>query len=481
MFSRKRDRANLPGMILRLITAGLLASQLLAQQRPNVLWIIGEDLGPELGCYGTPAVKTPTLDRMAREGLRFELAFSPTPVCSTSRSGFMTGMYPIAIGAHNHRSHRDDGFTLPEGVLLLSDRMRAVGYQPANLRRFPDGLRGTGKTDWNFHYRAPDGGTRAFDVQNFADLREPFCAQVNFPETHRGGAWNSAPAEVDPSQVELPSYYPDHPVVRADWAQYLNSVQALDGKVAQVLAALEESGLLERTVVFFLGDHGRAHVRGKQWCYDSGLRVPLIMRWPGEYPAPSGYVAGSVDRRLVSLLDVHATTLAIAGVSKPEHMHGRVLFGEHADPAREVVFGSRDRCDETSFRIRTARDERYRYIRNDHPERPFLALNRYKERSYPMLAVMRELDAAGQLDVAQSALLAPDRPREELYDLRVDPYEIHNLAADPAHREALLRMRRALGRWIEATRDTGRTPESAQVLDAWERKMAGNARSRRKK
>lgn len=410
---------------------------------PNIVWILAEDLGPELGSYGYPGVDTPNLDRLAGEGVRFTHAFTTAPVCSPARSALMTGMYQTTIGAHNHRSHRDDGYRLPDGVRVLTDPLREHGYFTANIVDLGLDFAGTGKTDWNFTY---DGDP--FDTDTWSDLKsnQPFYAQVNLPETHRGKEWDAAPARIDPKNVSLPPYYPDHPVVRADWAQYLNAVMALDVKVGGVLELLERDGLAENTVVIFMGDHGRAMVRGKQWPYDSGLHVPLIIKG-----AP-GLAPGTVDDELIASIDISATTLAMAGVTPPESMQGHDFL--HDEP-REYVFGGRDRGDETVDRIRTVRDRRYRYIRNYYPERPFLQLNRYKEFTYPALPVMRELYAAGRLTPVQARLLAPTRPADELYDLDADPFEIDNLASDPAHRDTLERLRRELDAWIDrsTTRD----------------------------
>ncbi len=468
-------------IVIGLLAGGAASAQEPPAERPlNVLWIIGEDLGPELGCFGTPEARTPHLDGLAAEGVRFTRAFTASPVCSPSRSGFMTGMYATTIGAHNHRSHRDDGFALPEGVRVITDWLRPAGYFTANVRNLTGKkkepfFKGTGKTDWNFHYEG-----KPFDGSRWDELRdhEPFYAQVNFSETHRGGAWNSAHENIeqpaDPAKVVFPPYYPDHPLVREDWAQYLNAVMALDRKVGFVLRKLEEDGLADRTVVFFFGDHGRAMVRGKQWPYDSGLHVPLLVRWPKGVEPPAGLEPGTVHGGLVSILDVTATTLAICGVDKPERMQGRVLFGPNADPARRYVFGGRDRGDETVFRIRTARDERFRYLRNFMPERPFLQLNRYKEWSYPVLGLMRRLHAAGELDPVQDRLFAPHRPAEELYDLEADPWETVNLAESEAHADVLERMRGELDRWIVESDDQGRVPEPPEVVAVWERKMKKN-------
>jgi N-sulfoglucosamine sulfohydrolase len=456
------------GRLLAFVASTILliacASTAAGAERPNILWLVAEDLGPELACYGTKQVSTPNLDRLAALGVRFTRAYTTAPVCSASRSAFMTGMYQTTIGAHNHRSHRDDGYRLKAGVRLITDRMRESGYFTANIRQFPSsvGFAGTGKTDWNF---ATDGNP--FDYDRWDDLKahRPFFAQVNFQETHRPFR---APQRADPAKVVIPPYYPDHPVTRQDWAQYLDSVSELDRKVGLILGQLETDGLADTTIVVFMGDHGQAHVRGKQFCYEEGLHIPLVIAWPKSIPAPAGLRAGTVDDRLVEAIDLAPTFLSIAGRSQPEGLQGRVLFGDRALPAREYAFGARDRCDETVFRLRTVRDSRYRYIRNFTPDRPFLQANEYKERSYPVWNLLKELDAQGQLTQTQKALTAATMPAEELYDLEADPHEIRNLATseDPKHRATLERLREVLARWIETTDDQGRFPEPAEVVAA---------------
>jgi arylsulfatase A-like enzyme len=444
-----------------LVTRGPAAR---AADRPNVLWLVAEDFGPELGCYGTAQVWSPNLDRLAADGVRYTRAYTTAPVCSASRSAFMTGMYQTAIGAHNHRSHRDDGYRLPPGVRLISDWMRDAGYFTANVRQLPGscGFSGTGKTDWNFALDGPP-----FDSDRWADLKshQPFFAQVNFQETHRTF---HAPKRADPAKVVLPPYYPDHPVTRKDWAEYLDAASELDRKVGLILEQLEADGLADRTVVVFTADNGQAHVRGKQFCYEEGLHVPLIVRWPKGFAPPARLRPGTVDGRLIEAIDLAPTFLALAGVPRPQGMEGRVFLGDRAEAPREYAFGARDRCDETVFRLRTARDARYRYIRNFTPDRPFLQPNEYKERSYPVWNLFKELDAQGKLTPTQKVLTAPTMPPEELYDLDADPHEIHNLATSdkPEDQAALTRLRAALERWISQTDDKGRVPEPPEVVAA---------------
>jgi arylsulfatase A-like enzyme len=454
----------------KLAFAGLLAgatflftavSPAATAARPNILWLIAEDFGPHLGCYGAKEVWTPNLDQLARDGVRYTRFFTTAPVCSPSRSAFMTGMYQTTIGAHNHRSHRDDGFALPPGVRVLTDWFRDAGYFTANLRELPAGFgfRGAGKTDWNFTYSG-----KSFDSDRWSDLKthQPFFAQINFQETHRAF---HAPRRADPVKVELPPWTPDHPVAREDWAKYLDAATELDRKVGLVLQQLAAEGLAENTVVVFFGDNGQAHVRGKQFCYDSGLHVPLLIRWPKSLAAPKHFQPGSVDDRLLMAIDLAPTMLALAGAPVPPKMQGAPFLGDRTSAPRQHVFGARDRCDETVFRFRTVRDARWRYIRNFTPERPFLQPNEYKQRQYPVWNLLKQLHAEGKLTPAQAALCAPTMPEEELYDTATDPHEVVNLArsAQPEHQAALKRLRAALEQWIADTNDQGRQLEPPEL------------------
>jgi arylsulfatase A-like enzyme len=467
-------------LLLALLASTFTTHAADAVKRPNILWLIAEDMGPDsVSCYGAPQTSTPNLDQLAAGGVRYTRAYSTAPVCSASRSAFMTGMYQTSIGAHNHRSHRDDGYGLPEGVRPLPERMRDAGYFTANVVQLPDGFgfKGSGKTDWNFSREG-----KPFESANWDDLKshQPFYAQINFQETHRTF---HAPPKANPTKVALPPYYPDHPVARKDWAQYLDAASELDRKIGLILQQLKADGLAENTVILFFGDHGEAHVRGKQFCYEEGLHIPLIVHWPKSFPAPKHYKAGLVDDRLIEAIDFAPTMLDIADAKKPEKMQGRVMFGEQAGAPREYAFGARDRCDETVFRLRTVRDARYRYIRNFTPDRPFLQKNDYKEKQYPVWNLLKELHAQGKLTPAQEFLCQPTMPPEELYDLEADPSEIHNLAAStkPEDQAALKHLREVLEKWIETTDDKGRIAESPEVVAAkGATKPGGGGKQKRK-
>lgn len=261
--------------------------------------------------------------------------------------------------------------------------------------------------------------------------------------------------------------------MRAEWARYWNSVAGMDRRIGWVLDRLRADGLEDDTIVIFFGDNGRLEPRGIHWCYDSGLRVPLIIAWPKNHRPPPQYRAGGVSDRLISLIDLTATTLALAGVERPPLLQGRVFLGDREDSPRRFAFAARDRIDETEQRLRSVHDGRYHYIRTFTEGPTFASLNRYKEKCFPILPVMRELHAAGRLSGPPLELMERRGPCEELFDLESDPHEIRNLAASgqPEHREALVRLRAALDAWITETGDLGARPEPREVVAPFAQEM----------
>jgi N-sulfoglucosamine sulfohydrolase len=286
---------------------------------------------------------------------------------------------------------------------------------------------------------------------------------VNFHETHRT---NNAPKKADPAKVEIPPYYPDHPVTRQDWAEYLDAASELDRKIGTILAELERDGLADNTIIVFFGDNGQSHVRGKQFVYEEGQLVPMIIRWPKSFPAPARFKAGAVDTRFLQAMDLAPTMLALAGAPKPPKMQGRIFLGDRTEPDQQYVFGHRDRCDMTVMRLRAVRDARYRYIRNFTPWVPFLAYNEYKSKQYPVWELLPKLYAEGKLTPSQAAMCQPTMPEEELYDLETDPHELNNLAksTNATHQAALKNLRAVLTKWIEDTNDQGRRMETLDEL-----------------
>ena len=442
----------LASMGLAAVAPALPALEAEIPARPNFLWISTEDISPDLGCYGDAYAHTPIIDRLAGQGARFANAFSIAGVCAPTRSAIITGMYPTTIGTHHMRCKG----VPPAYVKCFTEYLRAAGYYCAN----------NSKTDYNFaspvtawdesgrsaHWRGRAEGQPFFCVLNKTISHESKirAADDEFARLTR----RLKPDERhDPAKAVLPPYYPDTPVTRRDWARYADLITATDYVVGDVLAQLEEDGLAENTVVFFWGDHGRGLPRAKRWIYDSGLRVPLIVRWPGKIEAQS------VRGDLVSFLDLAPTLLSLAGVKVPSHLQGRVFLGPNADPEPPYVFGARDRMDEAYDIIRCVRDRRYKYIRNFEPYRPYAQQIAYMDRM-PTMREMRRLNAEGKLTGAQTLFFRPKKPVEELYDITTDPHEVRSLADDPAYRDVLERMRKAQEEWALQTGDLGLVPEA---------------------
>jgi len=455
-----------------------------ANERPNILWIVGENFSTDLGCYGQANVATPNLDRLAAEGIRFTNAFATSPVCAPSRSCFMLGMYQTTTDTHNMRSHRDDDFQLPPGIRPLTHRLKDAGYYTANITHLGKTEVGTGKLDLNFTNEG-----EIYDGKQWDDLKgkQPFFAQINLPEAEYdiydrksaekkrvpwvGEEWH--PQVATEENVTPPPFYPDHLVVRQEWARYLNSISGADVRVGQILDRLKQDGMEDDTIVIFFADNGRLTARGIHWPFDQGLRVPMIVRDAENFQLlTADEQPGTVSDRVVSLLDLTATTLSLAGLERPLGMQSRVFLGEQADPARTYAFAARDRIDETVIRMRSVHDERYHYIRNFTPGASLGTLNRYKEKCFLVQPLMRELLRKGKLSGPAFEAMQPF-PKEMLFDNLSDPHEIHNLADsnDPVHQAVLQRMRAALDTWMIETGDRGHIPEPPEVVAPFEKEM----------
>ena len=428
--------------------------------KPNILWLIAKDMSPHFGCYGEKTIQTPNVDKLAAGGVLFERAFVTAPICSPSRSAFITGMYQTSIGAHHHRSGvGEEKIHLPADVQLVPRLFQQAGYHTSNSGHYPK--TSGGKTDYNFEfdpgiYDGTDWKTRKPD--------QPFFAQIQL----MGGKTRDIPKElaaarkqlgsVTPTdQLPLPPYYPSTPAILDDWAATLDAVRITDKQVGEIVERLRSEGILDQTIIFFITDHGVSHGRGKQFLYDEGTHIPFIVSGPG-------LPQGQRRKDLIEHIDMAAMSLALAGIPLPKTMQVRDVLAPDYQP-REATYSARDRADETVDHIRSVRTERWKYIRNFLPQRPYLQPNDYKDHK-PCLIALRAAEAAGQLNDVQRLLFAKTRPPEELYDLAADPWEVNNLAADPAHAKTLLDLRAKLDQWSEQTNDQGRTPETESRYDS---------------
>ncbi|NUM52785.1 MAG: sulfatase [Candidatus Hydrogenedentes bacterium] len=433
-------------------TASAIAHARPAERRPNVLWITCEDMSPHLGCYGDSYANTPNLDAFAREGLRYTHAFSVSGVCAPSRSCLITGMYPTTLGTCHMRCDN----TPPDHVRCFPAYLRRAGYYCTN----------NVKTDYNFAVPrdAWDANSKDAHWRNRKDPDQPFFAVFNSTVTHESqiGNLNSIPKALearipgglhDPAKAALPPFYPDTELIRKHWAHMYDCVSAMDVWAGDLLTQLKEDGLAENTVVFFFGDHGDGIPRAKRWMYDSGLRVPLLVRWP-KHLRPE-----TTTDRLVSFVDFAPTVLSLAGVNQPEHMQGSAFLGKHEGKPRKYIYAARDRMDERYDIIRAVRDKRYKYIRNYEPTKPYDQYLSYCE-SWPIMQELRRVEAANGLDENQKLFFRDTKPVEEFFDTENDPYELHNLADDPTHARKLSELRKAMDAWLDEESDLGLVPES---------------------
>lgn len=426
-------------------------------RRPNILWLTCEDMSLTLGCFGDQDARTPNLDRLAGEGVRYTHAFSTSGVCAPSRSCLITGVYPSSLGTQFMRCQG----TLPEFVRCFPEYLRGAGYYCTN----------NVKTDYNFSLppTAWDESSRSAHWSN-RPPGMPFFAVFNNTVTHesqlrlRGADFEKivrtlpTAARHDPSRVTLPPFHPDTPEARRDRAQHLDTIAVMDQWVGEHLARLDAEKLADDTIVFFFSDHGVGLPRAKRWLYDSGTHVPLIVRFGRNFRHLAPAAAGEATDRLVSFIDFAPTVLSLARVDIPDHMQGEAFLGQKQTAPREYVYGIRDRMDETHDLIRSVRDARFKYIRNFMPWIPYAQPLTYAEEG-PTLQSMRQLHAEGTLSGAPALFFRPEKPPEELFDTASDPNELVNLADRPEHRETLKRLRRVQEEWGAATLDLGLIPE----------------------
>ncbi len=420
--------------------------------RPNILWISCEDISPRIGCYGDPVAQTPNIDKLASEGAKFTHVFTSAPVCAPCRSGIITGMYQTTIGTqHMRTSHRGRTEGLPTPYATVP---------PHYVKAFPEYLRAAGyyctnnsKTDYQFAGFGEEPITIWDESSNTAHFRnrknkdQPFFAVFNYTLTHESQTWKE-PYNTDPASVEVPPYYPDTEPVRKSIARTYDNIAKLDSIVGVRLKELREDGLTESTVVFFWSDHGDGLPRGKRWPYESGTRVPMVIRWPGVISP------GKVIDDLINSIDWGPTVLSMANVPKPIHMQGRAFLGKKKEEPREYVFSARDRFDESYDMVRSVRDKRFRYMRNYYPNEPYIVWVPYRNQS-PIMQELLRLHAEDKLEGPQKLWFRESRPPEELYDCNKDPHNIHNLADDLEYQEVLVRMRNRLDQWRVESRDMG--------------------------
>lgn len=444
----RRDVMNGTAVAIAGALAGSAPSAAHAGERamPNILWVVSEDNNPFISAYGDKLAHTPTIDRLAREGVLYRNVYSNAPVCAPSRFGILTGVYPESCAPANH--------------------MRADAQWPKELKTYPELMRQAGyfcsnnaKTDYNC-----DVDPKAlWDIQgNDGHWRKrpagkPFLSVFNYFTTHESQLFRPTPGRVTPDQIGLPAYLPDTPGIRQDFASYYNLMEKMDGQLAARIGELEADGLLDDTIIFYYSDNGGILPRSKRYCYDEGLRCAMVVRIPPKWAHLAPAPAGSQVEAPVSFIDLAPTLLSLAGVAIPAQMRGTPFLGERKGKVQTYAFGMRNRMDERYDFQRTVTDGRWRYIRNYMPHRPW-----GQHQAFEWLAKgYQDWEAAhiaGTLTSVQDRFFQ-QKPFEELYDLSADKDEIANLASDRKTEPVLARLRKALDEHMLAINDNGFIPE----------------------
>lgn len=467
-------------------------SDITLHEKPNIIWLVAEDLSPILAPFGDSTAFTKNINRLANEGVRYPNLFSTHGVCAPSRAAIITGMYPSGIGANHMRTNSNMDFTglpayeavPPSNVRMFTEYLRKAGYYTSN----------NSKKDYQF--TAPDV---AWDESgNFAHWRnrardQPFFSVFNFNITHESSlfepygfkkdearhyeagnrgfklsGWNVRTTEQETpihvskdSDFPIPPYLPDSETTRRDLWKTYNNVAEMDRQLGAVLDQLEADGLLENTIIFFYGDHGGPLPRQKRLIYDSGLNTPLIIRYPNKQKA------GSVDDQLISFIDFAPTLLSLVGIPPPEYLQGRAFLGEFkSENKRAYIHAATDRLDEYTDSKRAVRDHQFKYIRNYRAEQGYYLPVSYREQIPTMQELLRLRDA-GELNEIQSQWFRDQKPPEELFDITYDPHELINLADNPTYRAKLKELSAEMDRWLNEIGDDPTESERTLILRLW--------------
>ncbi len=465
-------------------------SQLNLPQRPNILWLVTEDMGPYIPPFGDSTVQTPNLSRLAAEGIIYPNLYSVSGVCSPSRAAIATGMYPTSIGASNMRTGSNTAQTglrayeavpAPD-VKMVSELLREHGYYCTNNYKEDYQFRAP-VTAWDesgayAHWRNRDEGQPFYSVFNFTETHEsglfdPYgFRHIETRHYHAGDTaytWKEGRMTSEETPVHLskdtefniPPYLPNNEVVRRDmWKKY-NNIAEMDRQVGAVLQQLEDDGLLENTIIFFYGDHGGPLPRQKRLIYDSGLNTPMIIRFPNKQ------LSANKDKQLISFVDFAPTLLSLVGVKPPAYMQGQAFLGKYqATKEREYIYAAADRFDEVTDAIRAIRDDRFKYIRNYRPEQGYYLPLSYREQIPTMQELLR-LHRKDSLNSIQALWFRESKPYEELFDCENDPHELTNLANNAKYKDKLLELRTEMDRWIKDIGDRPNLPEAELIEQLW--------------
>lgn len=422
------------------------------KERPNILWVTFEDTSSyEFGCYGNKDVRTPNADSLAAQGIQFMNAWSVAPQSSPARSSLITGCYAPTYGMDVHPVSYDTPVDI-----FFPQRLREAGYYCTNNSKTHYNSTNNNKACWDectktASYNSPKRGKD-----------QPFFAVFNTVTSHMGrirtfhtdGRRDYTKEGIYTELLTLPSYVPDLPEVRSDYAGHLEAVQDVDTWLGFFLKDLKDKGLDDNTIIFFFSDHGGCVPRGKGYLYESGLKVPLIAYFPEKWKHLANGKSGK-DNSLVNFTDLGPTVLSLAGVKPTKNMQGKAIFGEYASKEeRKVQFAFAANQLHHFMPVRAVTDGHIKYMRSYIPYRQF-ALRNYYQWGMPSNKAWDKLVLGNHNTNPDWALTFDAHPAEMLFDLDKDPGELHDLSSSPEYAEVLAKMRNELSNHIRNTHDLG--------------------------
>ena len=444
-----------------------------AGDRPNILWLTYEDTSPQfVSCYGmTPVQTSPRMDALAASGVRFANAFASAPVCSASRSALITGVCNEATGLGHHRSR----YPIPrDRIKGFPYYLQAAGYYTTNnvktdynIVNEPDFIRETwDESSTTAHWRNREPGRPFFSVFNYLDSHQSRTMTRPWGWYEEEVLGNLQDDQIiSPEEITVPPIFRDTPEMRKHLSRVYNSVRLCDVRIGERLDELTADGLMDDTIIFCFADHGEGIPRGKCNGIGFGYRAAFVAWFPPKYRHLNPWGTGTVTDELVSFEDLAPTVLSLAGIAPPEYVTGRALLGPHRAEPRRYIHAARNRLDDTPDLARSTMDGRLVYTRNYFPHLPVMKYQKYSDVSDILRVIRRDHDE-GRLTEIQDEMVKPTRPLEYLYDLTADPWEIRNLADDPAYQADLVRLREETARHARETGDVMFLPESAMIARA---------------
>ena len=447
---------------LLLLNALIVYSQ--KQNQPNIVWLVAEDQSQYFfPFYGDKSVNLPNISFLLENGIVYDNMNSPYPVCAPARSGIITGMYPSSIGTGNMRAYSDNrivrGKTETSLEIPYYSSKLAESIKPFTQILIEEGYYCTNnsKRDYNFKLRdeAWDDSSNNASWEK-REEGQPFFSIFNFNITHESEIWkrDKEKLKVDPNNLTVPPVFPDDSISRHALAVNYSNLVEMDKQMGLIIKNLKDQGLYDNTYIFFYSDHGGPFPRHKRAIYETGSKVPLIVKFPTNIK-----VKEKRNSDMLSFIDFAPTILSLAGIDIPKIYQGKAFLGnKESKKKRKYLFTASDRFDEHPDRIRAVKSKRFKYIRNYNINKPHALPIGYRNQM-PLMKHLNKLNDSNMLSPEQKLWFQVPKNLEEFYDLENDPFELNNLIGDNNYLKELNELRKQLDNWMKEINDLGHISE----------------------